>query len=571
MPMKIAILAALPREISRLVRGSKPDASQLGDGVWLYRLEWAVVVAAGMGAERAELAVEVALAASEFESGTSGSGTLETLISVGLAGACVPQAEPGSVLEANWVVDARTGERFATAKRSGSSVTLATAETIASVEMKARLAEIYGASLVDMEAATVARIARAKGLGFRAIKGVSDAYDFELSSLERFNGKRGSFRTGAFARYTALRPWTWGRAMTLGRGSEKALVALDVVRIDTCGICGTDLKKIHTGSHAAPRVFGHEMAGTIATVGDGVRGFAVGDRVMAFHHIPCGHCFYCRKKTFAQCETYKKVGTTAGVGLPAGGGFSQYIRVMDWIVSPQAAGEGLTSALTPAGLIHLPDDIPFEQAAFIEPVNTCFKAIRLLELEPDDTVLVIGQGSIGILLAALARQTGATVLTSDMYPERHAIARQYGLDHPIIVSNAATGASGDVVAECKAVTAGRGADVALVAVGADALIATAMEAIRPGGRVMLFASTQHGTAAFDPAAVCMDEKTLMGSYSASVAIQQEGIDLVFEGYRSGKLDLTKLISHRFDLKDAAEAIDLASHPQADSMKIVLKP
>jgi len=328
-----------------------------------------------------------------------------------------------------------------------------------------------------------------------------------------------------------------------------------LVRIDTCGICGTDLKKIHTGSHSAPRVFGHEMAGTIAQVGEGVRGFAVGDRVMAFHHIPCGHCFYCRKKTFAQCETYKKVGTTAGLGEAAGGGFGQYIRVMDWIV-----GDGIT----PAGLIRVPDDIPFEQAAFIEPVNTCFKAIRLLELEPDDTVLVIGQGSIGVLLAALARQTGATVLTSDMYPERHAIAAQYGLDHPL-------DARGDVVAACKAMTEGRGADVALVAVGADALIATAMQAIRPGGRVMLFASTQHGTAAFDPAAVCMDEKTLMGSYSASVEIQQEGIDLVFEGYRSGKLDLTKLISHRFSLGDAAEAIDLASHPKADSMKIVLKP
>jgi len=327
-----------------------------------------------------------------------------------------------------------------------------------------------------------------------------------------------------------------------------------LVRIDTCGICGTDLKKIHTGSHAAPRVFGHEMAGTIAAVGEGVRGFAVGDRVMAFHHIPCGHCFYCRKKTFAQCETYKKVGTTAGLGEAAGGGFAQYIRVMDWIV-----GEGVT----PAGLIRVPDDIPFEQAAFIEPVNTCFKAIQLLELEPDDTVLVIGQGSIGVLLAALAKQTGATVLTSDMYPERHAIAAQYGLDHPL-------DARGDVVAACKAATEGRGADVALVAVGADALIATAMAAIRPGGRVMLFASTQHGTAAFDPAAVCMDEKTLMGSYSASVAIQQEGIDLVFDGYRSGKLDLTRLISHRFSLKDAAEAIDLASHPKADSMKIVLK-
>jgi L-iditol 2-dehydrogenase len=196
-------------------------------------------------------------------------------------------------------------------------------------------------------------------------------------------------------------------------------------------------------------------------------------------------------------------------------------------------------------------------------VNTCFKAVKLLELEPDETVLVIGQGSIGIILAALAAQTGATVLTSDMYPERHAIAAGFGLTHPL-------DAREDVVAECKAATEGRGADVALVAVGADALIATAMAAIRPGGRVMLFASTQHGTAPFDPAAVCMDEKTLMGSYSASVAIQQEGIDLVFDGYRTGKLDLTKLISHRFSLAEAAEAVDLAAHPVAESMKIVLK-
>ena len=323
-----------------------------------------------------------------------------------------------------------------------------------------------------------------------------------------------------------------------------------LIRIDTCGVCGTDLKKIHTGSHSAPRVFGHEMAGTIAAVGAGVAGFTVGERVMAFHHIPCGTCFYCRKQTFAQCETYKKVGTTAGFAA-AGGGFAEYIRVMDWIVAT-------------GGVVKIPDDIPFEQAAFIEPVNTCYKAIRLLNLEADDTVLVVGQGSIGVILAALAHRTGATVLTSDLYPERHAIAAQFGLTHPI-------DARGDVIGAAKAATEGRGADVVLVAVGADALIAMAMDAVRPGGRVMLFASTQHGTAPFDPAAVCMDEKTLMGSYSASVAIQQEGIDLVFSGYRDGTLDLTKLISHRFSLDECAEAIRLASNPKPDSMKIVMKP
>jgi L-iditol 2-dehydrogenase len=215
------------------------------------------------------------------------------------------------------------------------------------------------------------------------------------------------------------------------------------------------------------------------------------------------------------------------------------------------------------GLIKIPDEIPFEQAAFIEPVNTCYKAIRLLNLQPDETVLVIGQGSIGILLAALARQTGATVLTSDLYPERHAVAAKFGLHHPL-------DARGDVPAAAKAATEGRGADVALLAVGGNGLIKTAMDSIRPGGRVVLFAQTQHGEAPFDPAAVCMDEKTLMGSYSASVAIQDEVTQMVFDGYRNG-FDLTNLISHRFPLKNAVAAIDLASHPQADSLKIVIQP
>ena len=321
-----------------------------------------------------------------------------------------------------------------------------------------------------------------------------------------------------------------------------------LVKIHTCGICGTDLKKIHTGSHSAPRVFGHEMAGTIAAVGEGVAGFKIGDRVMAYHHIPCGECFYCRKHTFAQCETYKKVGCTAGFE-PSGGGFAEYIRVMDWIVR--------------RGLVKIPDGVPFEQAAFIEPVNTCYKAIDMLNLLPDETVLVIGQGPIGIVLAALAKRTGAAVLTSDLYPERHTVATKFGLNHPL-------DAHGDVVAAAKAATEGRGADVALVAVGANALIKIAMDAIRPGGRVVLFAATQHGEAPFDPAAVCMDEKTLMGSYSASVAIQDEVTKLVFEGYKNG-FDLTQLISHRFSIEDAVAAIDLASNPQPDSMKIVIQP
>ena len=321
-----------------------------------------------------------------------------------------------------------------------------------------------------------------------------------------------------------------------------------LVRIHTCGVCGTDLKKIHTGSHAAPRIFGHEMAGTIAKVGEGVLDFAVGDRVMAYHHVPCGECFYCRKATFAQCETYKQVGCTAGF-TPSGGGFAEYIRVMDWIVR--------------RGLVKIPDEIPFEQAAFLEPVNTCYKAIHTLQLKQDETVLVIGQGPIGILLAALARRAGATVLTSDLYAERHATAAHFGLNHPL-------DARGDIVGLAHAATEGRGVDVTILAVGGNALIRLAMDTVRPGGRVVLFAQTQHGEATIDPGAVCMDEKTLLGSYSSSPAIQDEVSRIVFEGQANG-FDLTRLISHRFSLEDAPDAIALASSPQAGSMKIVIQP
>jgi L-iditol 2-dehydrogenase len=323
-----------------------------------------------------------------------------------------------------------------------------------------------------------------------------------------------------------------------------------LIRVHLCGICGTDLKKIHTGSHSAPRIFGHETSGTIVKTGDDVSSFAVGDRVMVFHHIPCGECYYCRKKTFAQCATYKKVGCTAGFE-PSGGGFAEYVRVMPWIVST-------------GGVVRIPDAVPFEQAAFVEPINTCLKAIKNLNLASDETVLVIGQGPIGIMLAALAARTGAKVLTSDLYPERHAIAAAYGLKHPI------DAAKENVIEVAKRESDGRGADAVILAVGGNSLIRTAMDAARPGGRILLFAQTQHGEAVIDPAAVCMDEKTLLGSYSASVEIQDEGAELVFNGYRNG-FDLTRLISHRFPLEDAVKAIEVASNPTAASMKVFIQP
>jgi L-iditol 2-dehydrogenase len=319
-----------------------------------------------------------------------------------------------------------------------------------------------------------------------------------------------------------------------------------LIGVHSCGVCGTDLKKISTGSHSAPRIFGHETSGVVAAIGEGVRNYRVGDRVMVFHHIPCRQCFYCQNKTFAQCVTYKKVGCTAGFE-PSGGGFAEYVRVMDWIVEH--------------GTVRIPNGISFEQACFVEPVNTCMKGIEALRLRRGETVLAIGQGPIGIILSVLAKKAGATLITSDLYPERLRIGSSFGLDLTIDASRS------NVVERVREQTEGRGADAVILAVGGNSLIRTAMDAARPGGRVLLFAQTQHGEAVIDPAAICVDEKTLVGSYSASVDLQEESVRFVL----SREMDLERLVSHRFPLMQSPQALHLAAHPQPSSMKIMIQP
>jgi L-iditol 2-dehydrogenase len=267
---------------------------------------------------------------------------------------------------------------------------------------------------------------------------------------------------------------------------------------------------------------------------------------MAFHHIPCGECYYCRHKVFAQCPVYKKVGCTAGYE-PSGGGFSEYVRVMDWIVE--------------RGVVRIPDEVSFEQACFVEPVNTCQKGTETLRLQTDETVVVIGQGPIGIILGSLAKRAGARVITSDLFPQRLKISKRFGLEETV------DGSQTDLVSRVRELTEGRGADAVILAVGGNKLIGPAMDACRPGGRVLLFAQTVHGEAVIDPGAVCVDEKTLLGSYSASVDLQEESVRFVF----SREMDLEGLISHRFSLEESREALNLAAHPQADSLKIVIQP
>src|SRR5690348_16392930 len=320
-----------------------------------------------------------------------------------------------------------------------------------------------------------------------------------------------------------------------------------LIRVEACGVCHTDLKKIEYNLLAPPRIFGHETAGVVSHVGCHVKKFLPGDRVIVFHHIPCSQCFYCRRKLYAQCPVYKRVGVTAGFE-PAGGGFSQYVRVMDWIVE--------------RGVEKIPDGISFERASLVEPVNTCLKAVVQCAPAPGEVALVIGQGPIGLMFTMLVRRTGARVIATETIASRRELSLRCGAEQALDPRAA------DVAASVASLTEGRGADLVILAASAPGLVEQALKWSRPGARILLFAQTSEAeNIELSGATVCVGERTIFGSYSASVDLQQESAELVF----SGKLPVDLLVSHRLPLAEACSAFDLALHPDSQSLKIILEP
>ena len=332
-----------------------------------------------------------------------------------------------------------------------------------------------------------------------------------------------------------------------------------LVKVAVCGVCPTDIKKIHHATVPPPRVFGHETAGTIVKVGKHVRGFAVGDRVALHHHVPCLNCHFCRHRAFAQCPQYKRTGITAGFE-PAGGGFAEYVRVMPFVL--------------PA-VVKIPARNSFEEGAMLEPVNTVLKAVRRLELLPGDVVLVAGQGPIGLMFTRLLQLEGASVLATDVLPSRLKLARRFGARWTVNATGkvahrgtARSAARISLAALLDEITDGRGLDAAVVAVAYDEVARESLTLLRGGGRLLLFAHTQRGLSTeMDLASVCVDEKDLLGSYSADFTKQKEVARLVF----SRRLDVRGLITHRFPLAQTAEAVRLAARPAPDALKVVVCP
>jgi len=318
-----------------------------------------------------------------------------------------------------------------------------------------------------------------------------------------------------------------------------------LIKVAACGICGTDIKKIFQRYVEPPQIFGHELAGTVVAAGPGVTKFKPGDRVMSFHHIPCQKCFYCERRLFSQCRQYKTTGLTAGF-TPNGGGFAEYIKAMPWVAE--------------RGIIALPEDVSFEEATFLEPINTILKAVQKARVAAGETVLVAGCGPIGLQLLMVTKLVGARIYSSDPIPERRAKSLSLGAIESF------DPADGKLVQEVKARTEGRGVDAVLVAVAHPAVVEEALAAARPGGRILLFAANDPVTRITFPASdVGIDEKEILGSYSAAVDIQQEAADLVLQK----KLPVMEIVTHRFPLARIQEGLELAAKPTAESLKVLI--
>jgi L-iditol 2-dehydrogenase len=205
------------------------------------------------------------------------------------------------------------------------------------------------------------------------------------------------------------------------------------------------------------------------------------------------------------------------------------------------------------GIVKIPARNSFLEGAMLEPVNTVLKAIRRLNLLPQDQVLVVGQGPIGLMFTRLLALQKVKVIATDLIPERLELARKWGA---VAAENPELGRKNV-----------ESVDAAIITAPSDAAAGEALDRVRGGGQVLTFAHTKRGAEVpIDLAKVCVDEKDLIGSYSSDVTLQKEVAGLVF----SRRLDVRGLISHRFPLADTAAAIDLAAKPSPGALKIVVE-
>ncbi len=321
-----------------------------------------------------------------------------------------------------------------------------------------------------------------------------------------------------------------------------------LVKVKVVGLCQSDIKKILYPLYEPPRIFGHETAGEIAKVGDQVKNWQVGQRVVVMHHIPCMHCDYCLNDNFSMCEVYKNITTTAGFN-PSGGGFADYVKVPGHIVKN-------------GGLIPIPDYITDEQASFVEPTNCCLKAVKKAQIQPGQTVLITGAGPIGLMFIMLVKYFGAKAIATDLLPSRMDKAIKVGAEAAFDARDP------DLSKKINALTNNMGVDVALLAVPSEKAFFQALDCTRKGGKILFFAEfPDQIEIPINPNVLYRREIDLMGSYSSSYRVQNLAIDIVF----NQRIDVNALISDRLPLADLSGAVKKAVSPTPETYKILLYP
>lgn len=312
-----------------------------------------------------------------------------------------------------------------------------------------------------------------------------------------------------------------------------------LVAVEACGLCGTDILKITHGKHAPPLPLGHEVSGRIAAVGKGVKGFAVGDRVLVAHHVPCGECHFCRRGSETVCADFKRTNLEPG-------GFSEFARVSAKHVA--------------STMLKLPKRVDFYKASQVEPLACCLRNAKRLGLGVGDVAVVIGLGSIGLMMAQTLKALGVTVVAFDLEPSRVRQAQKSGLDH------AYTGREGKEEELVRSLSGRRGADALVFTAGTPSLIAERLSWVRDGGTLNAFASFHpDSTLRLDLNAVYHRELTLLASYSATPADLREALALI----ESGAVDLDPYIRNTFPLDRFPEALRQARGREI--LKAILLP
>ena len=313
-----------------------------------------------------------------------------------------------------------------------------------------------------------------------------------------------------------------------------------LVQLQACGLCASDVMEWYMKPRA-PIYPGHEPVGIIAAVGEGVRQFSIGQRVFIHHHVPCMVCHYCQRGSFSQCPTFRATRLHPG-------GLAEYIRVPALNVQ--------------IDVLPLPDELSFEAATLIEPLACCVRGINRSDIQPGDSVLVLGAGSNGLMLAQLARQHGANrVIIVDPIAYRRQRALNAGIDYALDPGSEQE----NLLQNIYTVNDGRKPEIVLVTPSSISAIKHGLELIGPGGTVLFFAPPPPtSTLPFTPNTLFFQEISLHTSYSAGPHETRLALDLL----HTRRIRPETVITHRFPIRDAAQAFALVAKP-GNALKVVI--